>query len=147
MGPACPPPRATVKRAPAGTAGLPGSRRPALIAPMTRPANPASRPALALGVIGVAALLVITLSSPGATRMHAWPWSFAYDVALLVPGLLLVLRAFDTRQPLTLPSRAWSVMALAFAAVVLASALASPWHGPALQWAAPLLAAVAVFFL
>jgi hypothetical protein len=114
---------------------------------MTRPANPASRPALALGVIGVAALLVITLSSPGATRMHAWPWSLAYAVALLAPALLLVLRAFDSHHPIALPARAWTYLALAFAAVVLVSALASPWHGPALQWAAALLAPVAVFFL
>lgn len=114
---------------------------------MTRPANPASRLTLALGAVGVAALLVITLCSPGATRMHAWPWSLAYDVVLLAPALLIVLRAFDSRQSLTLPSRSWSVVALAFAAVVLASALASPWRGPALQWGAPLLAAVAVFFL
>ena len=114
---------------------------------MTRPANPAFRPALALGVVGVAALLVITLSSPGATRMHAWPWSLAYAIALVAPALLLVLRAFDSHQPLALPARAWTYLALVFATVVLVSALASPWHGPALQWSAPLLAAVAVFFL
>jgi O-antigen ligase len=114
---------------------------------MTRPADSASRLMLALGTVGLAALLVITLASPGATRMYAWPWSLAYDVALVVPALLLVRRAFDSRHPLILPARSWTGVALAVAAVVLASALQSPWRGPALQWSAPLLAAVTGFFL
>jgi O-antigen ligase len=112
---------------------------------MTRPDDPASRLTLALGGAGLAALLIVTLASPGATRMYSWPWSLAYLAALAAPALLLVLRALDPRQPLLLPARSWSALALAFAAIVLASALASPWRGPALQWSAPLLAAVAVF--
>ena len=109
--------------------------------------NPAFRPVAALGVFGLAGLLLITLASPGATRMHAWPWTWVYAAVLLVPALLIVARAYDARQPLHLPSRAWTITACAFAAVVLGSAWASPWRGPALLWSAPLLAAIAVFFL
>jgi O-antigen ligase len=122
---------------------------------MTRPAEsatpPVRGPALslsnALGFIGFVCLATITLASPGATRMFAWPWSVAYAIALLVPVLLLLLRTFDSRQPLALPGRAWIATALTFAAVVLASALASLHRGPSLRWSAPLLSGLAFFFV
>ncbi|MSU22683.1 MAG: hypothetical protein EXS32_02555 [Opitutus sp.] len=121
--------------------------RPAASAPppALSPSNgPARGPALSLsnglGLTGLAGLVVITLASPGSTRMFAWPWSLAYAGALLAPALALVFRAFDLRRPLALPSPAWRTATLAGAAVVLASALASPHRGPSLQWSAPLLA-------
>ena len=114
---------------------------------MTRPADSTSRLVTVFGGAGLAALLVITLVSPGATRMYSWPWSLAYAAALFVPALLLGLRTSNSRRPPALPARGWTVTALAFAGVVLASALASPWRGPALVWSGPLLAGVAVFFL
>ncbi len=102
---------------------------------------------LALGGIGLSCLAVITLVSPGTTRMFAWPWSLAYAGALLAPVLALLVRAFDARRPLVLPSLAWRVAVLATAASVLLSALASPYRAPSLLWSAPLLAAVAFFFV
>jgi len=114
---------------------------------MTRPADSVSRLAILLGVVGLLSLLVITVASPGGTRMYAWPWSIAYHLALLVPALLLLGRSFDSNQPLILPPRAWTALATTFAAVVLASALFSPFRAPALLWSAPLLGGVAVFFL
>ena len=116
---------------------------------MTRPAAhaPAPRLLLALGVIGVASLALITLVSPGATRMFASPWTVALAAALLAPALALVLRAFDPRRPLVLPSTVWTVTALASALVVLSSALASPHRGSSLLWCGPLLAALALFFV
>ncbi len=114
---------------------------------MTRPADSASRPAILLGAVGLLALLAITLASPGGTRMYAWPWILAYDAALLVPALLLALRAFDSAQPLALPARAWTALASFLGVVVLASAVASPFRGSAVLWSAPLLSAVALFFV
>jgi O-antigen ligase len=109
--------------------------------------GPALSLANVVGIIGFVCLATITLASPGATRMFAWPWSLACAGALLAPVLLLMLRAFDQRQPLVLPARAWTGTAFAFAAVVLASALASPHRGPSLLWSAPLLSGVAFFFV
>lgn len=114
---------------------------------MTRPADSASRPVILLGAVGFLALLAITLASPGGTRMYAWPWILAYYAALAAPALQLAFRAFDSSQPLVLPARAWTMLALFFAAVVLGSALASPFRGSAVLWSAPLLSAVALFFL
>lgn len=118
---------------------------------MTRPAASAPMPTRgmlpAFAVLGLACLAVITLASPGATRMFAWPWSLAYAGALVAPTLALVARAFDPRRPLVLPSRPWTLAALAATATVLGSALASPYRGPSLLWSAPLLAALALFFV
>jgi len=114
---------------------------------MTRPADSASRLAPLLGMAGAVALLIITLASPGATRMHSSPWSCAYGFALLAPAAVLLLRAFDRDRPLILPARSWCWAALAGAVVILASALASPYRGPSLLWSAPLLAGLAFFFV
>ena len=115
---------------------------------MTRPADSTlvSRAIAALGAAGLAGLAIISLASPGATRMFAWPWSLAYAVALLAPAVIFLARAFDPRRPLLLPPAAWRFTALALAAGIVASALASPWRGPSLLASAPLLAAIALYF-
>ncbi len=95
--------------------------------------------------VGLLGLGAITLASPGATRMYAWPWVFAYWAALLAPVTLLILRVLDSRRPWVLPGRAWIGLTLAWCGVVLASTLASPYRGPTLLWSAPLLAAPALF--
>lgn len=99
-----------------------------------------------LGAIGLAALIVITVMTPGATRMYAWPWSVGYAIALIAPALQLLRRAFDRRQPLALPSLGWCTAMLAASAGTIASALASPYRGPSVLWSAPLLAGIALFF-
>jgi hypothetical protein len=106
--------------------------------------GPAARVMASAGLLG---LMVITLASPGATRMYAWPWVLAYWVALLAPVALLVRRGLDIRQPWALPGRGWSTLTLAWCGLVLASALASPYRGPALLWSAPLLSAPALFLV
>lgn len=114
---------------------------------MTRPADLASlllRVLLGIGLIGLA---LITWLTPGATRMFAWPWSLAYDVALLAPALGLVVRAFPREHPLVLPPQPWSGLTFLSGAVVLISALTSPYPGPSLQASAPLLSALALFLL
>ncbi|MEO7414716.1 MAG: O-antigen ligase family protein [Opitutaceae bacterium] len=97
--------------------------------------------------LGLAALLVVTIATPGATRMHAWPWSVGYAIALAAPALQLLLRSFNRRRPLALPSIGWCIALLFAFAGVVASALASPHRGPSVLWSAPLLAGVATFFV
>jgi tetratricopeptide (TPR) repeat protein len=101
----------------------------------------------AIAAAAVLALAVITLASPGATRMYESPWSWVHGFALLVPAVLLIWRAFDARHALVLPRRAWCVLAFGLTTVVLASAAVSPYRASCLLWSAPLLSAVAVFFL
>jgi O-antigen ligase len=119
--------------------------------------SPASDPASAGGAlraiqgalawIGLAALALLTLANPGATRVYASPWSSLYGATLAIPALMLFLRALDLRQPLVLPDRAWLILTLGIAVVVLASAGASPYAGPSLLWAAPLLSPLAAFLV
>lgn len=112
---------------------------------MTRAAHSAPMLVGALWAAGLGSLALITFVSPGATRMHAWPWTLALAAATGAPVALLALRAFDPRRPLALPSRAWTWTALLAIVALLASALASPWRGPSLRWAAPLLGGIAFF--
>lgn len=114
---------------------------------MTRPPPSALLLARILAGVGLAALAAITLAHPGATRMHAWPWTLAFATALLAPALALIARGLDREQPLAPPGGGGTALALGAVAVVLASALASPFRGPSLLWSAPLLAAAAWFFL
>jgi O-antigen ligase len=100
-----------------------------------------------LAALGLAALAVVTLASPGATRMYATPWFLAHAVALLAPALLLLRRALDRARPLVLPPAPWLAVVALLVVAVLASALASPHRGPSLLWSAPLLAAAATFFV
>lgn len=79
--------------------------------------------------------------------MFAWPWTLPHAVALLSPAIALVLRAFDSSTPLLLPSRSWVALAGLWSASVLVSALASPYRPASLLGSAPLLSAVAWFFL
>src|SRR5688572_23987924 len=128
--------------------------RPAASSPVPAPhlaGGPALRrePGILAALIGgaVLCLALITLVHPGATRMHASPWSLAYINALLLPTIVLALRAFNPTRPIALPAREWLVFAVAMAVVMLGSALASPYRAQSLLWSAPLLAAVVVFFL
>jgi O-antigen ligase len=122
---------------------------------MTRPPAPDSTPAVdALGGLGrvlsaggLAGLAIVTLASPGATRMYAWPWSLACHFTLAVPAGLLLLRLFNARHPLVLPDRRWFAFGIGGMAVVLASAGLSPYSGPSLLWTAPLLSMFVVFFV
>jgi tetratricopeptide (TPR) repeat protein len=100
-----------------------------------------------LGAIGLTSLLAITVTTPGATRMYAWPWSLGYAAALLAPALQLLWRAFQRRRPLALPSLGWCAVLLAASAGTVASALASPYRGASVLWSAPLLAGIATFFV
>lgn len=92
-------------------------------------------------------LAAITLVYPGATRMHAQPWSIAYSNALLLPAFLLLVRAFDRQRPLLVPAAPWLALAYAMAGTVLISALMSPFRPVALLWSAPLLAGLATFLV
>jgi hypothetical protein len=114
---------------------------------MTRPPLSALLLARLLAAVGLAALAAITLAYPGATRMYAWPWTLAYATALLAPALALILRGLDRGQPLARPGGGGTALVLGAVAVVLGSALVSPFRGPSLLWSAPLLAAGAWFFL
>jgi O-antigen ligase len=114
---------------------------------MTRATTPAQMLARGLCAGGLACLAVITLASPGATRMFAWPWTLTHAGALLAPALALVARAFDRHRPLLLPSLDWCVVITSFAGVVGTSALFSPDRGPSVLWSAPLLSGAAAFFV
>ncbi len=103
--------------------------------------------ARALTLAGLACLGVITLASPGATRMWATPWIFALWATSIFPAAALIFRALDVRAPLALPSRAWLAASCAGVAVVLLSAALSPFAGISLRWSAPLLAAPAWFLV
>jgi O-antigen ligase len=128
--------------------------RPAASSPA--PVPPSARGPLALGLAGiivaltgatVVCLAIITLAYPGATRMHARPWSLAYINALLLPAFVLLLRAFDFIRPLVLPSIGWLALALGTAATILFSAYLSPYQPQALLWSSPLLFGVIVFLV
>lgn len=100
----------------------------------------------ALAGVTIAGLAVISLVYPASTRMFAWPWTIAYAATLAAPVALVLLRAFDPVRPLVTPSRGWTGVAVAAVAVILGSALLSPYRASALEWGAPDVAAVAVFF-
>ncbi len=113
---------------------------------MTRAASTAPTLVGALWAAGLGGLAVITMASPGATRMHAWPWTLAYAIALAAPVAIVILRAFDPQRPLALPSRGWLLTALFATTGIVLSALASPYRGSALLGSAPLLGGIAFFF-
>ena len=114
---------------------------------MTRAAHSAPMLIGALWSAGLGGLALITLVSPGATRMYAWPWTLALAATLIAPVVLLVLRAFDPRTPLALPARPWMIAVVFAAVAILASALASPYRGPSLHGSAPLLGGLAFFLV
>ncbi len=113
---------------------------------MTRAAYPAPTLVGALWAAGLGGLAAITLASPGATRMHVWPWSLAYAIALAAPAAIVILRAFDPVRPLVLPARGWLLTAILGAVGIVLSALASPYREQALLGSAPLLGGIAFFF-
>ena len=110
---------------------------------MTRLATFVRLPALA----GISGLAIITLGSPGATRMFSTPWSLALGAACLAPVLQLLLRSLDRARPLVLPSGPWLTTVLFAGLAVLGSALASPYRGPSLFWSEPLLAGLALLLV
>ena len=114
---------------------------------MTRAAHSAPMLIGALWSAGLGGLALITLVSPGATRMYAWPWTLALAATLIAPVVLLVLRAFDPRTPLALPARPWMIAVVFAAVAILMSALASPYRGPSLHGSAPLLGGLAFFLV
>lgn len=116
----------------------------------TRPTAAPVRLSRVAGLLIAAAflgVLIITLAHPGATRMHAAPWSSVYAGALLLPALALLVRAFDPRQPLVVPTAGWSSLTWSTAVLIALSSTLSPYRGPAWLGAAPLLSALAVFLL
>lgn len=100
-----------------------------------------------LAIAGIAGLVVITLASPGATRMWGWPWSAALAVALFAPVALLALRTSNSPRTFVLPSAGWTLLAAGSALVIIASALISVHRPVSVRWSAPLLAAVILFFV
>jgi Lipid A core - O-antigen ligase and related enzymes len=99
-----------------------------------------------LGLVAIACLFLLTIVDSGATRAYSAPWSF---LLWTLPGAALL--AFAVRachpSPLTLPSRAWSLTAAAFAGVLVLSAVLSLQRGPSLLVAFIPLGAIASFFL
>ncbi len=109
---------------------------------MTSPRSVLTSVVVAGGLLGLAA---ISLVYPASTRMYSWPWSAIYSATLLVPVLLLVLRAREGASAAGLPPPAWSFTVLGGAGAILTSALVSPDPGVALRGAAPLLSAIALY--
>lgn len=108
--------------------------------------DPALLPARVFAWGGLACLAVLTLIDRGATRQYATPWNQLLWFAQLAPFAVLLLRCFSVNTPFALPSRAWCLLAAALAAIVLGSALASPYRGPSLLSALLPLAGLAAFF-
>lgn len=96
--------------------------------------------------VTIAGVLLSSAVYPASTRVFASPWSLVYSATLAGAAVVLMLRAADKADRLVLPNRTWTILALAAAAVVLASAATSPFAKSSLLWSAPLLAAVAWFF-
>lgn len=92
-------------------------------------------------------LAAITLADRATSRMFATPWNLFYWAALLAPMLALLLRAGSASIPLHLPERRWLWLLTTTAIALLASALASPYRTPCLQWTALPLAGLAAFLL
>lgn len=114
---------------------------------LAAPPRPAAWLAALVMTAGTLCLAVITLSNPGATRMFASPWTLAYAGTLAAPVVALILRSLDFGRPLARPSAAWCALALGWLALVVVSAWNSPYQGPSVLWSAPLLSAIALFFL
>lgn len=113
---------------------------------MTRPADPSSSLTRALGVAGLAALMVVTLAHPSATRMHTWPWALIAALVWLLPVALAAVR-FGTAASLRLPSPLISAGLALLAAGTLASACASPFSALSAARVWPTLGGIAFFLL
>ena len=96
--------------------------------------------------IGLLSLSVITLVHPGASRMHAEPWSNCYWIAVGVPFLLLTLR-LSTATSWRVPRETWLIWLADSAALLGASGFFSPYRGPSLWWTALPLSGLATFLL
>ena len=128
---------------------MPATRRaaemPVPFMPTPRP-DPVLLPARVFAWGGLACLAVLTLIDRGATRQYATPWSLLLWFAQFAPFAVLLLRVSSLKTAFALPSRAWCLGAAGLAAVVLTSALASPFRGPSLLNALLPLAGIATFF-
>lgn len=111
-----------------------------------RPAPATALPAVVAGT-GVALVALLTLVDRGATRAYSTPWIWLFWLAHLAPFAGLMLRTLGTGPAFALPARRWWLVAAGFAAVVLVSALASPYRGSAVLGALTPLAGTAAFFL
>lgn len=130
---------------------------PALLAPMSRPVEPASavaRPGTApaaapaagrlAAVVGLAALGCVTFAHPSATRMHGWPLAAAVVLLALLPVAVVaggVLRAGPWRWPPAALLGGVGLLALG----ATGSALASPFAAASLPRLWPTLGGVALF--
>ena len=111
--------------------------------PHLKPVALLARP---LTFIGLLSLTAITLVNPGASRMHAEPWSNCYWIAVVVPALLLLLR-LSTATPWRAPRKPWLIWLAASAALLGASGFFSPYRGPSLWWTALPLSGLVTFLL
>ncbi|WP_221032508.1 O-antigen ligase family protein [Actomonas aquatica] len=110
------------------------------------PVAPTSSPfriiELGLMIAGLAGLATISLMEPATSLMHASPWRSVYTITLLTPWLGLIVNLLRNRlwRP---PSIAWSIAFAFLIAVVLTSAVLSPFTRIVLWWSAPVLSGVA----
>lgn len=100
---------------------------------------------LALG--GWAGLAILTMVDRGATVMFATPWILILAAIAIASPLVLLLRLASPVTPLRLPAPGWMWLAGATVGIPVASALISPYRGPALLNAAGPFAAVCLFLL
>ena len=122
-----------------------GCHGPSRMSPV--PPDPFRLPVRILTLGGLAALAALTLVDRGATRMFATPWIFALAVLVVAPPLLLLLGMLGPARPLRLPAFPWLLLAAAAVVVPVASALFSPYRGPALLNAAGPVGAACLFLL
>ena len=113
---------------------------------MTHPADSVSSPVRALGVAGLAALVVVTLAHPSATRVHTWPWALLAALVWLLPVVLAAVR-FGTAARLRLPSPMILAGFALLAVGTLASAYASPFAALSAARVWPTLGGIACYFL
>ena len=106
----------------------------------------ASRIVRLLGLVAIACVFLLTVIDSGATRAYSTPWQLLLWTASAAPILALSARACSP-APLALPSRAWTLTASTFAAVLLLSSVLSLHRGPSLLVSFIPLGALAAFFL
>ena len=104
-----------------------------------------SRVVRLLGLVAFACVFLLTVIDNGATRAYSMPWQGLLWIACAAPLIVLSARAC-TPEPLTLPDRAWTLTAAAFAGVLLLSSALSLHRGTSLLVTFIPLGALAAFF-
>ena len=99
---------------------------------------------LLLGV-GVLGLSATSLIYPASSHLYATPLSFVYAILLAVPAVAVLWQS-ATRSDWQLPSRPWTLSALALGLIILISAWLSPYQATVLRWSALPLSGIALFF-